>query len=245
MKIDVLTLFPEMFDGLRQESIIGRAIQEGVIDFETVNFREYTLDKHNRVDDTPFGGGAGMLIGPQPVCDAIEAIKSEHAKVIYLSPKGQVFNQAIASELAKEEHLIFVCGHYEGIDERIIDLYVDRELSIGDYVLTGGEIPAMAIIDATARLLPKVLGKEESYVNDSHYNGLLEHPQYTRPREYKGLEVPEILLSGHHANIEKWRRYKSLEVTYLRRPELLEHIELSKSDLKMLAEIKNIQKTNK
>lgn len=237
MKIEILTLFPDMFESLKRESIIGRAIKEEIVEIEAVNFRDYTIDKHKRVDDTPFGGGAGMVITPQPVCDAIDDLKTENAKVIYMSPKGEVFSQKIANELSKEEHLIFLCGHYEGIDERAIELSVDREISIGDYVLTGGEIPAMAVIDAVVRLIPKVLGKEESFLNDSHYNGLLEHPQYTKPREYRGKEVPEILLSGHHEKIEDWRRYKSLEITFERRPDLLENVELSKKDRKYLNEI--------
>lgn len=237
MKIEILTLFPDMFESLKRESIIGRAIKEEIVEIEAVNFRDYTIDKHKRVDDTPFGGGAGMVITPQPVCDAIDDLKTENAKVIYMSPKGEVFSQKIANELSKEEHLIFLCGHYEGIDERAIELSVDREISIGDYVLTGGEIPAMAVIDAVVRLIPKVLGKEESFLNDSHYNGLLEHPQYTKPREYRGREVPEILLSGHHEKIEDWRRYKSLEITFERRPDLLENVELSKKDRKYLNEI--------
>lgn len=237
MKIEILTLFPDMFESLKRESIIGRAIKEEIVGIEAVNFRDYTIDKHKRVDDTPFGGGAGMVIAPQPVCDAIDDLKTEDAKVIYMSPKGEVFNQKIAIELSKEKHLIFLCGHYEGIDERAIELSVDREISIGDYVLTGGEIPAMAIIDAVVRLIPNVLGKEESFLNDSHYNGLLEHPQYTKPREYRGKKVPEILLSGHHEKIEEWRRYKSIEITAERRPDLLEEIDLSKKDRKYLNEI--------
>lgn len=235
MRIDILTLFPRMFEGVLEESIISRAIENDIVKIDAIDFREFSQDKHNRVDDYPFGGGAGMVIKPEPITRALKSIDSyEKAKVIYMSPKGSVLNQKKANELADEEHLVIVCGHYEGIDQRFIDHYVDEEISIGDYVLTGGEIPAMTLIDTVVRLLPGSLGKQESYEEDSHYNGLLEYPHYTRPRVFEEEEVPEVLLSGHHANVDKWRHEKSLEITIEKRPDLIDDYDLTKKDREYL-----------
>lgn len=223
MRFDVLTLFPEMFETM-QSSIFGRAIQNKIIELNLINFREYSKDKQKHVDDTPYGGGAGMVIRPEPVYDAYQDIVSKityKPKVIYLSPRGRVFNQEIARELAKEDHLILLCGHYEGIDQRVIDTIVDEEISVGDYVLTGGELPAMIVMDAISRNVKGVL-KDESTSEESFNNNLLEYPQYTRPEEFMGMKVPDVLLSGHHANIEEWRKNKSLEITKSRRPDLIE-----------------------
>src|SRR5690606_33448965 len=213
MKIDILTLFPEFFKVLTDFSIIGRALEKGLFSFNTINIRDFSKDKHKRVDDYPFGGGPGMVMKPEPIYDALMSVKSNNSFVIYLSPQGRLYNQEIAKDLANKKHLILICGHYEGIDNRIVENYVDMELSIGDYVLTGGEIPAMVVVDSIVRLLPGVLSSEESYMYESHYNGLLEYPQYTRPREFKGLKVPEVLLSGDHEKISKWRKYQSLKNT--------------------------------
>lgn len=223
MRFDVLTLFPEMFDVLKQ-SIIGRAIKNEKVELNLINFRDFSTDKQKHVDDTPYGGGAGMIIKPEPIYDAYKSIVANvevKPKVIYMSPRGNVFNQKKAIELSKENHLIILCGHYEGVDERVIEEIVDEEISIGDYVLTGGELPAMVLIDAVARNIDGVLS-EGSTSEESFSSGLLEYPQYTRPEEFMGRKVPEVLLSGHHANIEKWRYEKSLEITKKRRPDLLE-----------------------
>ena len=220
MKFDVLTLFPEMFEILHQ-SIIGKAIEKDLIHIQITNIRDFSKDKHKKVDDTPYGGGAGMVMRPDVVYDAYKSVKDEHAKVIYMSPQGKKLNQKKVEELAKESHLIILCGHYEGIDQRVLDKIVDEEISIGDYVLTGGEIPAMVLIDSVSRYVEGVL-KEDSIKEESFSNGLLEYPQYTRPEVFKGMKVPEVLLSGHHENIEKWRKEKSLEITKKKRPELLE-----------------------
>ncbi|MGL4819889.1 MAG: tRNA (guanosine(37)-N1)-methyltransferase TrmD [Bacilli bacterium] len=241
MKIDVLTLFPEMFHGVLSSSILKRATSERNLDVELHNFRDYTTDKHNKVDDYPYGGGAGMVLAPQPIFDCVEALQAKTnatPRVILMCPQGERFTQKTAEALAEEEHLIFICGHYEGYDERIRTHLVTDELSIGDFVLTGGELPAMTIIDAVARLLPDVLGNEVSHQDDSHSTGLLEFPQYTRPKSFRGLEVPDVLLSGHHANVERWRMYESLKRTYTRRPDMLEHYELNAEQKKMLDEIK-------
>ena len=220
MKFDVLTLFPEMFEAIKQ-SIIGKAIEKNIIDINLVNIRDFSKDKHNKVDDTPYGGGAGMVIRPDVVYDAYNSVKSEDAKVIYLSPQGKVLNQNKVKELSKENHLILLCGHYEGIDQRVLDEIVDEEISIGDYVLTGGELPAMVLIDSVSRYVEGVLS-EDSTKEESFSNNLLEYPQYTRPEEFRGRKVPEVLISGHHENIKKWREQKSLEVTKQKRPDLLE-----------------------
>ena len=222
MRFDVLTLFPEMFAPVK-ESILGRALDNNLIELNLINFREFSTDKSKHVDDTPYGGGAGMVIKPEPVYDAYKSIiegLENKPKVIYLSPKGRAFNQQIARELAKEEHLILLCGHYEGIDQRVIDEIVDEEISIGDYVLTGGELPAMVLIDAISRNVDGVI-KEESVEDESFSEGLLEYPQYTRPEVFMGRRVPEVLLSGHHANIAKWRREQSIEITKRKRPDLI------------------------
>lgn len=222
MRFDVLTLFPEMFEPVRA-SIIGRAIKQNIIELNLINFREFSTDKQRHVDDCPYGGGAGMVIKPEPVYAAYKSIvdKLEYKpKVIYLSPQGKVFNQNMAKSLAKESHLILLCGHYEGIDQRLIDEIVDEEVSIGDYVLTGGELPAMVMIDAISRNVSGVLN-DESVEDESFSDGYLEYPQYTRPEVFLGKRVPEVLLSGHHANIEKWRREKSIENTRTKRPDLI------------------------
>lgn len=221
MRIDVLTLFPEMFAPLK-ESIIGRAVDGGKIEIVVTDIREYTKDKHKKCDDTPFGGGAGMVMMVQPVADAINAVDPDHrAKRIYMSPKGKTLSQSVVREYATEERLLLLCGHYEGIDQRIIDLFIDEELSVGDYVLTGGELPAMIVTDAVARYVDGVINGE-SLSEESFSKGLLEYPHYTRPREYMGLAVPDVLLSGNHAKIDEWRKSKSIEITKERRPDLLE-----------------------
>lgn len=222
MRIDILTLFPEMFAPLN-ESIIKRARDKGVLQLNTINIRDYSRDKHLKCDDAPFGGGAGMIMTPQPVCDCIKSVDPDHeARRIYLSPRGKLLTADIAKKLAGNERLLLLCGHYEGIDQRIIDLCIDEELSIGDYVLTGGELPAMILTDVVARFVPGVLGCADSAEEESFSAGLLEYPQYTRPQVYEGLQVPEVLLSGHHENIAKWRREQSLLITAKNRPDLLE-----------------------
>ena len=220
MRFDVLTLFPEMFEPI-QQSILGKASKNHILEFNFINMRDFSKNKHLKVDDTPYGGGAGMVMIPDVVYDAYSSIPNkENAKVIYLSPQGKRLNQAKVQELSKEEHLILLCGHYEGIDQRVLDEIVDEEISIGDYVLTGGELPAMVLIDSVSRYVEGVL-KEESTQEESFSNGLLEYPQYTRPEVFRGKKVPEVLLSGHHENIQKWRQEKSLEITKLKRPDLL------------------------
>lgn len=221
MKFDVLTLFPEMFEPVKQ-SIIGKAVEKKIIEINLIDIRNFSKDKHKKVDDTPYGGGAGMVIKPDVVYDAYNSIKDKNAKVIYLSPQGKVLNQEKVEELAREEHLILLCGHYEGIDQRVIDEIVDEEISIGNYVLTGGEIPTMVLIDSVSRYVPGVLANDSTN-EESFSNGLLEYPQYTRPEIFNGVKVPEILLSGHHENIDKWRKEKSLEITKNKRPELLKN----------------------
>ena len=232
MKFDILTLFPEMFEPIKQ-SIIGRATEKNIIDINLVNIRDFSKDKHKKVDDAPYGGGAGMLIQPDVVYDCYNSVKSENAKVVYLSPQGKTLNQAKVEELAKEEHLILLCGHYEGIDQRVIDKIVDEEISIGDYVLTGGELPAMVLIDSVSRYIDGVLAKD-STDDESFSNGLLEYPQYTRPEIFEGIEVPEVLKSGHHKNIDKWRREQSLKRTFEKRPDLLEKANLTEEDIKFI-----------
>ena len=220
MKITILTLFPEMFTPLTA-SIVGRAVREGKIELSVVNIRDYTQDKHLKCDDYPFGGGAGMVMMAQPIGSAIEAVDPDHrARRIYLSPKGRVFRQEMVFSLTEEEHLVLLCGHYEGVDQRAIDLFIDEELSIGDYVLTGGELPAMVVTDCVARYVDGVLSPQ-SLVQESFSENLLEYPQYTRPVEYRGLTVPEVLRSGNHAAIDKWRREQSLAVTKKMRPDIL------------------------
>ncbi len=222
MKIDVLTLFPEMFCAL-DASLIGKAKEKGIFSLSIHNIRDYSKDKHKKTDDTPFGGGAGMVMTPQPIHDCIVSVDpNRQAKRIYLSPRGVRLNQKMVEDLSKCENLLLLCGHYEGVDQRVLDLDIDLEISIGDYVLSGGEIPAMALIDCILRYVPDVLGNSQSTVEESFSNGLLEYPQYTRPQEYLGMNVPDVLISGNHANIDKWRYEKSLEITKKNRPDLLE-----------------------
>jgi tRNA (guanine37-N1)-methyltransferase len=240
MKIDVLTLFPEMFEGVFGASILGKAKEKGLVSLQAVNFRNYSNNKHNTVDDYPYGGGGGMVLKPEPVFAAVEDLQVEpdvKPRVILMCPQGESFSQRKAEELSKESHLVLICGHYEGYDERIREYLVTDELSIGDYVLTGGEIPAMAVIDSVVRLLPGVLGNETSAVTDSYSTGLLEHPHYTSPPEFRGWCVPDILVSGHHAKIEAWRREQSLLRTLTRRPDLLDKVELTAKERKWLKEI--------
>lgn len=242
MKIDILTLFPDMFTGVLGQSILHRAVEKSAVSYHVVNFREFADNKHKTVDDYPYGGGAGMVLKPQPIFDAVSALKEQDEsgkpRIILLCPQGERFNQKKAEELSQEEHLIFICGHYEGYDERIRTHLVTDEISIGDYVLTGGELGAMVIIDSVVRLLPEVLGKEESHQQDSFSTGLLEHPHYTRPADFRGLKVPEVLMNGNHQLIEEWRTKEALRRTLLRRPDLLEHMELTKEQAELLAEIK-------
>lgn len=242
MKIDVLTLFPEMFTGVLGSSILNKAKEKEAASYNVVNFREYSDSKHGVVDDYPYGGGAGMVLKAQPIFDAVEDLQAKSVtkpRVILLCPQGERFTQKKAEELAQEKHLIFVCGHYEGYDERIREHVVTDEISLGDYVLTGGELGAMVVIDAVVRLLPGVLGNEDSPVKDSYSSGLLEHPHYTRPADFRGMKVPETLTSGNHKLIEEWRMKESLRRTWNRRPDLLDHIELNEQEKKWLEEIKN------
>ncbi len=237
MKISIVTLFPEMFDSFKSTSIIKRALERNQVEIETIDFRSYTTDKHNHVDDTPYGGGAGMVLSIQPIADCIKAIKTEDSYVILMSPQGSVFKQSVARKWAKEiKHLIVICGHYEGFDERIT-YYIDEEVSIGDFILTGGECGAMVISDALIRLLDGVI-LQESHEDESFENGLLEYPHYTRPAVYDDHKVPDVLLSGHHENIRKWRLKQSLKRTLNKRADLLVNREFNKEELKMLEEIK-------
>ena len=238
MKFDVLTLFPEMFEPMKQ-SVIGRAIQKNLLEINLINIRDFSKDKHKKVDDTVYGGGAGMLMKPDVVYDAFKSVKSEKSKVIYLSPQGKTLCQNKVEELAQnEEHLILLCGHYEGIDQRVIDKIVDEEISIGDYVLTGGEIPAMVLIDSVARYIDGVI-TGESTSEESFSGGLLEYPQYTRPEEFEGMKVPDVLQSGHHENINKWRRREAIKVTYKKRPDLLKKVNLTDEEMKLIEELEN------
>ena len=235
MKIDILTLFPEMFAPL-EHSIVGKAKEKGLLDIRYHNFREHA-EKARHVDDEPYGGGQGMLLRAQPIFDTIEKIDAKNPRVILLDPAGRRFDQAFAEELAREEELIFICGHYEGYDERIKTLVTD-EVSLGDFVLTGGELAAMTMVDATVRLIPEVIGKEASHQDDSFSSGLLEYPQYTRPYDFRGMTVPDVLMSGHHENIRKWRLYESLKKTYQRRPDLLKNYTFSDEERAILDQIK-------
>ena len=221
MKVDVLTLFPEMFTGPLDVSIVQRARQAGVLDLHIRNLRDYTHDRHQTVDDRPFGGGPGMVLKPEPLFEAVENLAGERTHVVLTTPAGRVFNQQVARELAGKEHLLIICGSYEGVDERVCETIVDDELSIGDYVLTNGGLPAMVIVDAVTRLLPGALGDDQSAVDESFSHGLLEYPHYTRPAEFRGMRVPEVLLSGHHADIEKWRQEQARIRSAQRRPDLL------------------------
>lgn len=253
MRIDILTLFPEMCDRVLSESVIGRARAAGLVELCCHNIRDYTKDKHNRVDDAPYGGGMGMIMQAQPIYDCFMAVWKDGGvpdgcgseeenpaagpkpHLIYLSPKGRTFTQGRAAELAQLDRIVLLCGHYEGVDQRVLDELVDEEISIGDYVLTGGELPALVLTDAVCRMLPGVLSDTACFTEESHYAGLLEYPQYTRPSEWRGAPVPEVLLSGHHANIQQWRREQSLRLTAARRPDLLEKAALDKKDRDFLA----------
>ena len=242
MNFYILTLFPEMVAGGLATSITGRAMEKGLISVEAINIRDYSKDKHRHVDDAPYGGGAGMVMQAEPICDAYEDLCAKTGKrprVIYMTPQGRVFNQQIAGELAKEEDLVFLCGHYEGVDQRFLDACVDEEISMGDFVLTGGEIPAMAVADAVCRMVPGVLPEAACYEEESHWNGLLEYPQYSRPEEWHGRKVPEVLLSGHHANVAAWRKKQSMLRTLRRRPDMFreEDFMSTKADRRLLAEV--------
>ncbi len=228
MRIDILTLFPDMCESVYTESIVGRSIAKGLLEIHSHNIRDYSDNKHNNVDDTPYGGGMGMIMQAQPIYGCFKALCEElgaRPHLIYMSPQGKVLTQQRVKELSKLPNIALLCGHYEGVDERVIEKIVDEEISIGDYVLTGGELPALVLSDCIARMIPGVLASDEAMENESHYSGLLEYPQYTKPAVWKGMEVPEVLLSGHHANIEKWRKEQSLKRTKERRPDLLENSE--------------------
>ena len=240
MRFDVLTLFPDMFNAVLGDSIVGRAQAAGLLEFNFVNIRDFSANKHKKTDDYPYSGGGGMLMTPQPIYDAYKSITAdceEKPHTIFMSPQGQVFNQKKAVELAGYDRLVFLCGHYEGVDQRVLDMLVDEEISVGDFVLTGGELPAMTVIDAVARMIPGVLADKSSYTNESHFSGLLEYPQYTRPEEFMGVKIPEVLISGHHKNIEIWKRHKALEATLKKRPDMLEKAELDTDDIKYLKQI--------
>ncbi len=240
MRIDIMTLFPDMCRAVTSESIIGRAAAAGLIEINSVDIRPYTTNKHGKVDDAPYGGGMGMIMAPQPIFDCYEDIcKKRGGKqhLIYMSPKGKTLTQERAKELAAGEGFVILCGHYEGVDQRVIDEIVDEEISIGDYVLTGGELPALALADCVCRMVKGVLSDDECFTEESHFSGLLEYPQYTRPPEWHGREVPEILLSGHHKNIAEWRRKMSIAETYARRPEMLDSVELSKKEREYLSQL--------
>ncbi len=237
MKINIMTLFPEMCEAVLSESIIGRAREKGLVEINCINIRDYTVDKHRRVDDAPYGGGMGMLMQIQPIVDCYKDIceKSENQNhLIYMSPCGKTLTQSRVKELAEYDEITILCGHYEGVDQRIIDTIVDEQISIGDYVLTGGELPAMVLADSISRMLEGVLPNDEAKEMESHYNGLLEYPQYTRPYEWNGMKVPDVLISGHHGNIEKWKREQSLLMTAKYRPDMLENAELTEKDKEFL-----------
>lgn len=243
MKIDILTLFPEMFVPVTTSSILGRAAEKNLIDIRLTDIREYTKNKHRKVDDYPFGGGQGMVMMPQPIFDALRDIGAEDKKILYMSPRGRVLDKDKIQELSELSELVILCGHYEGVDQRVIDCWDMEEVSIGDYILTGGELPAMVLIDSVARLIPGVLSGEDSAMEESVYSGLLEYPQYTQPREYEDIPVPEVLLSGHHKNIDLWRFEKSLELTRKVRPDMFEDYcrertqELDKAEKKILQKV--------
>ncbi len=241
MRVDILTLFPEMFEAVLDNSIIGRAKKKGILELHYVQIREFAHNKHRQVDDYPYGGGAGMIMQAEPIYQAYQSVcqgLSYKPKTIYLSPQGKPFRQGTAKRLAKEKHLVLLCGHYEGVDQRILDEVVDMEISLGDFVLTGGELAAMAVVDATARLIPGVLKSEEAFSEESHFSGLLEHPQYTRPEVWRGRSVPEILLSGHHKNIEAWKREMSIRTTFRKRRGMLAKAPLSEKEKIFAEELK-------
>ena len=240
MRIDIMTLFPDMCNAVLSESIIGRARQAGKVEINCVDIRNYTLDKHRRVDDKPYGGGMGMIMAPQPIYDCYNAICEDMGAkphLIYLTPQGKTLTQQRVKELSKLDNLVLLCGHYEGIDERVIEELDPEEISVGDYVLTGGELPALILADSVSRMLPGVLSDDECFEEESHFNSLLEYPQYTHPSSWNGRDVPEILLSGHHAKVDEWRRQKSLERTYRRRPDMLERAKLDKKDKAFLSKL--------
>ncbi|MBR3438503.1 MAG: tRNA (guanosine(37)-N1)-methyltransferase TrmD [Clostridia bacterium] len=242
MRIDILTLFPDMCNSFLNESIIGRARESGCVEINCINIRDYTLDKHNRVDDSPYGGGTGMIIQTQPVYDCFDALCKALGKrphLIYMTPQGKTLTQKRVAELSELDNIAILCGHYEGVDERVIEEIVDEEISIGDYVITGGELPALILADAVSRMLPGVLANEDAFTYESHFSSLLEYPQYTRPPEWHGRKVPDVLVSGHHAKIAEWQRKQSLKRTYERRPDLLENAQLDKKDKEYLEELKN------
>jgi tRNA (guanine37-N1)-methyltransferase len=247
MRFDILTLFPNMFSSPLQESILGKAIERGLIQIQTVNIRDFALDKHKVVDDTPYGGGQGMVMKVEPIARAIESVKSQNpsARTIYLTPQGKPFDQDSARKLSSQPHVVLLCGRYEGVDERVKDLFIDEEISIGDYVLTGGELAAMVLIDAVSRFIPGVLGSDRSAEEDSFFNFLLEYPQYTRPFNFRGSGIPEVLLSGNHSAISLWRRKEALRRTSSRRPDLLTKANLSEEDKKLLEEILKQEKREK
>lgn len=246
MNIDVLTLFPEMFAPVTQSSILGRAVEKGILDIRLTDIRAFSRDKHNKADDYPFGGGGGMVMMADPVFGALEAVEAEEKRIIYMSPRGRLLSEELIRELSSLDDLVILCGHYEGIDQRVMDYWDIEEVSIGDYVLTGGELPAMVLIDSVARLIPDVLGNENSALDESVYSGLLEHPQYTKPREYRGMQVPEVLVSGNHKLIALWKLREALVLTKKRRPDLFEAFvnrenDLSKEEKKILEEIIKIE----
>ncbi len=244
MRVDIITLFPSMFKNPFDESMIKRAKEKGILKIKLHDLRQFTHDKHRTVDDAPYGGGAGMVMKPRPLFEAVEKIKEEidsSSRVILLSPQGRPLNQEKVKELAKERVLIFICGHYEGVDERVREHLVDEEISLGDYVLTGGELAAMVVVDAVARMLPGVLGSEDSAREDSFYKGLLDYPQYTRPSDFRGWKVPSVLLSGNHQKVKEWRRKKMLEATLRKRPDLLETLKLNRENERLLEEIKRLK----
>ena len=241
MRFDILTLFPEMFEAVLDNSIIGRAKKKGILTLNYVQIRDYAYNKHRQVDDYPYGGGAGMIMQAEPVFEAYQSVCGNldyKPKTIYLSPQGKPFRQGTAKRLAKEDHIILLCGHYEGVDQRVLDEIVDMEISLGDFVLTGGEIAAMAVVDTTARLIPGVLKSEQAFSEESHYNGLLEYPQYTRPEVWHGRTVPDILLSGHHKNIEGWKREMSIRTTFEKRRGMLSKAKLSEKEKNLVEKLK-------
>lgn len=241
IKFDVLTLFPDMFSAVLGDSIIARAAQKGLLEMNFINIRDFSKNKHKKTDDYPYSGGGGMLMTPQPIYDAYQSIVKDldyKPYTIYMSPQGKVFDQKTAVELSSYKHIVILCGHYEGVDQRIIDMLVDCEMSVGDFVLTGGEIPAMAVIDAVSRMIPGVLSSQSSYENESHFSGLLEYPQYTRPEEFMGRKIPEVLISGHHAKIEEWKRAEAIKNTLKKRPDMLKTAELSLEERNFLEKLK-------
>ena len=242
MKIDILTLFPEMFSPVTEESILGRAGESGILDIRLTNIRDYSRDKHKKADDYPFGGGAGMVMLADPVFQALDSVSAKGKRILYMSPRGRILDQELISELSLEKELVILCGHYEGVDQRILDYWEMEEVSVGDYILTGGELPAMILIDAVARLVPEVLGSSDAHNEESIYSGLLEYPQYTKPRQYEGMDVPEVLVSGNHKLIHRWQFEKSLILTKEKRPDLWERFltkekNLTKDEKKILQKI--------